>query len=80
MHLMVWSCKCGRKKWRVWNSMMRWLVKEKRTVGHCSRAWEEKAESQSRYKLGRQTGLDSQRACHLAPYPRHKINHLPHLA
>ncbi|KAG5067959.1 hypothetical protein GLYMA_01G035500v4 [Glycine max] len=44
MHLMVWSCKRGRKKCVVWNSKMRLLlVKEKRmVVGHCFRAWKKK--------------------------------------
>jgi len=50
MHLMVWSSKCGRKKWGVWNSKMRWLsVKEKRMVGQCFRAgMKKKTESQSK--------------------------------
>lgn len=49
MHLMVWSSKCGRKKWGVWNSKMRWLsVKEKRMVGQCFRAGMKKTESQSK--------------------------------
>ncbi|WVZ10402.1 hypothetical protein V8G54_014932 [Vigna mungo] len=49
MHLMVWSSKCGRKKWGVWNSKMRWLsVKEKRMVGQCFRAGMKETESQSK--------------------------------
>jgi len=57
VHLMVWSSKCGRKKWGVWNSKMRWLsVKEKRMVGQWFRAGMKKqSRREQRNKLGRQS-------------------------